>query len=165
MVENDVGIMLCWWVDLVWWLGNVIIVCPLSVGLSLWRWKFARHMPVFLDNFLLYADKQSDLIGWNGIFQQLSIIRTCTMNIKNLRTCIAEFFHRLNLSVQRGGCIDSGDSLSRNHGALVYCLASPVAWMCSWWEHPLRKKQQESCFHNSAMAWIWCVLWQWKIER
>jgi hypothetical protein len=31
----------------------------------------------------------------------------------------------------------------------------PVAGMCSWWEHPLRKRQQESCFHNCAMAWIW----------
>jgi hypothetical protein len=30
-----------------------------------------------------------------------------------------------------------------------------VAGMCSWWEHPLRKRQQESCFHNYAMAWIW----------
>jgi hypothetical protein len=26
--------------------------------------------------------------------------------------------------------------LSRNRGTLVSCLASPVAGMCSWWEHP-----------------------------
>jgi hypothetical protein len=45
--------------------------------------------------------------------------------------------------------------LSRNRGRLVSCVTSPVVGMCSWWEHPLRKRQQESCFHNCAMAWIW----------
>jgi hypothetical protein len=42
------------------------------------------------------------------------------------------------------------------HTSLLSCI--PCGGMCSWWEHPLRKRQQESCFHNCAMAWIWWAL-------
>jgi hypothetical protein len=48
--------------------------------------------------------------------------------------------------VRHGGrlCWQRRLSLSRNRGALVSCLASAVVGMCSWCEHPLRKRQQES---------------------
>jgi hypothetical protein len=60
-------------------------------------------------------------------------------------TLTLTFFSVLD-GVRHGGrpCWQRRLSLSRNRGALVSCLASAVVGMCSWCEHPLRTRQQES---------------------